>query len=280
MQDQAALHIRMLGSLSFHDSQGLVRLDLGHRGSLLACYLLQFPDRLHRCARLVDLFWHDLPPDKARSAFNTAKWRIGRLLSAYGQGELLLRVADDMLVKSSPSVVVDTHTLDKAVGSMAALASAEALMSGDEERISKAVLAYSGPFLDGEDGEWILQERKRLQGSLVRAATYLMRANVARQNYDRALEFARRIEAVDPLNERSHLDLMLLLLLDGRQAEALQDYQRLTHMLRTELGINPMPEIAHLANAIRSGEIFPRLEEIVHRKFSTALAETQKKLAS
>lgn len=270
----------MLGGLSLHDNQGLIRLDLGHRGSLLACYLLQFPDRLHRCARLVDLFWHDLAPEKARSAFNTAKWRIGRLLSAHGAGELLVRVAEDLLLKSSPSIVVDTHTLDTAAASIAANASAGDLTQEEEERISSAVLAYSGPFLDGEDGEWILQERRRLQGSLVKAATFLMRASVARQNYDRALEFARRIEAVDPLNEASHLDLMLLLLLSGRQAEALQDYQLLAHTLRTELGINPMPEIAHLANAIRSGEIFPHLPERVHRRFSVAVPEAQKKLAS
>jgi DNA-binding SARP family transcriptional activator len=173
------LQVRMLGSLSFEADQQLIRPELGHSGSLLACYLLQFPDRLHRCARLVDLFWPDLAPDKARSAFNTAKWRLRKLLSEHSESEFVLRIADDLMFKGSPSVVVDTHTLDRAAKSIPCHASAESLTQEDEDRIANAVLAYSGPFLEGEDGEWILQERKRLQASLLKAAVHLMRVSSA-----------------------------------------------------------------------------------------------------
>jgi DNA-binding SARP family transcriptional activator len=94
-----------------------------------------------------------------------------------------------------------------------------------------------------------------------------MRAAAIQRRYESALEFGRRILAMDVLRESVQRDVMLLLVLNGQRAEAIRNYQRFIVVLRSELDIEPMPETTRLHNEIVSGDIFERMHEYAAAQF-------------
>jgi DNA-binding SARP family transcriptional activator len=115
--------------------------------------------------------------------------------------------------------------------------------------------------------DWVLQERERLHCLFVQSAYELMRNATKRGQYERALEFGRRILAIDALRESIQRDVMLLLVLNGQRAEAIRAYQRLADLLRKDLDIEPMPESKKLYNDIRTGNIFTRISDYTLTQF-------------
>lgn len=258
--------IHMLGGFSIAVGGRLSHGELGANGRRLSAYLFAFPNSLHRRAKLVDLFWPDLDPDQARAAFSTALWRLRRLLRMEkDQGrakvvatmhELLLEVIDD--------TIVDAHHFQSVV--------ANAFRSGDGrpdfEALDRAVGLYAGPFLDGDDDDWILEQRERLHCLYVRALTELMHWLGEQDRYEDALVCGRRILASDPMRETVQRCVMLLYVLNGQRREAIRQFERCVHVLRDDCDVEPMPETQDLASLIRSGEIFGRVPEIRQAVFA------------
>jgi DNA-binding SARP family transcriptional activator len=265
------LNIALLGGISFSANGAIVRSDLGPAGRLLACYLFEFAGRVHRRERLADLFWGEIDPDKARSALNTAIWRIRKILDLGAQGAArhLVTIGDNVILEKSQWMQIDTHTLEIASRRVLSQHQRCALADIEMQEISAAVDGYHGPFLDGYDGEWVLQERERLHCIFVRSTVELMRVAAIRGSYERALDFGRRILVMDPLRESVQRDVMLLLVLNGQRVEAIRAYQRLVTLLRTELDIDPMPETKRLNQEILSGELFGGIQRYVQAQFGT-----------
>jgi DNA-binding SARP family transcriptional activator len=270
------LNIALLGGISFSANGTIIRSDLGSAGRLLACYLFEFAGRKHRRERLADLFWGDIEPDKARSALNTAIWRIRKILElgAKGSASHLITMGDDVILEKSQSVQLDTHTLEIASRRILSGLQAGTLAEMDMQEISAAVDGYVGPFLDGFDGEWILQERERLHCLFVRSTFELMRAAAVQGHYEDALDYGRRILAIDPLRESVQRDVMLLLVLNGQRVEAIRAYQKLVTLLREELDIEPMPETKQLHREIRSGELFSAIDGYAQAQFGSREASS------
>jgi DNA-binding SARP family transcriptional activator len=270
------LNITLLGGISFSANGTIVKPDLGPGGRLLACYLFEFSGRVHRRERLADLFWSEIDPDKARSALNTAIWRIRKMLDlgAAGNSRHLVTIGEDVILEKSQSLKIDTHTLEAASRQVLSRHQSCMLAETEMQEISAAVDVYSGPFLDGCDGEWVLQERERLHCLFVRITFELMRTAAIQERYEQALDFGRRILATDPLRESVQRDVMLLLTLNGQRVEAIRSYKRLLALLKTELDIGPMPETERLYEQIRSGELFANLREHARAQFGSRVAQS------
>jgi DNA-binding SARP family transcriptional activator len=265
----AMLNITLLGGISFSANGTIIKPDLGPAGRLLACYLFAFAGRVHRRERLADLFWGEMDADKARSALNTALWRFRKMLDlgAVGNSRHLITIGEDVILEKSQSLRIDVHTLEAASRRVLSRHQSGALADMEMREISAAVDGYAGPFLDGCDGEWVLQERERLHCLFVRSTFELMRNAAIQERYEDALDFGRRILATDPLRESVQRDVMLLLLLNGQRGEAIRSYQRLVTLLRAELDIGPMPETERLHDRILSGELFTKMREYAQAQF-------------
>lgn len=263
------LNVSLLGGVSISANGAIVKPDLGPAGRLLACYLFEFAGRVHRRERLADLFWGELDPDKARSALNTAIWRIRKILElgSKGAGQHLITLGEDVILEQSHSIAIDTHRLESASRRVLSHSQAAPLVDADMMDISAAVEGYSGPFMDGYDGEWVLQERERLHCLFVRSTFELMRVAANQGRYEQALDFGRRILATDPLREGVQRNVMLLLVLNGQRVEAIRAYQRLVALLKLELNIGPMPETKRLHNDILSDDFFDHVERHLQAAF-------------
>jgi DNA-binding SARP family transcriptional activator len=258
----------MLGGMSFSVDGSVVKSDLGQAGRLLACYLFEFAGRMHRRERLADLFWRDAESEKARSALNTAIWRMRKVLElgSSGAARHLVTIGDDVMLEPSQSFRIDTHRLESA---FRRVLSTESKSFTEEEALTacSAVDEYKGPFLEGHDDEWIRQERERMHCIFVRATFALMRDAAIRGQLERALDFGRRILTMDPLRESVQRDVMLLLVLNGQRADAIRMYKRLVVLLKSELDIGPLPETEQLYDDIVSGKILEQACHLVPTKF-------------
>jgi DNA-binding SARP family transcriptional activator len=271
------LSVNMLGTASFSVNGSVVKSDLGPAGRLLACYLFEFNGKIHRRERLADLFWQDTDPDRARSSLNTAIWRIRKILDTGGgdgASRHLVTIGNEVILETSDRFRVDTHELETACKRALNRPAGSPLSGGDLDDVSGAVERYAGPFLDGYDDDWVLQERERLHCLFIRSTFELMRAAANQGHYERALDFGRRVLAIDPLRESVQQDVMLLLVLNGQRVEAIRTYQRLVQRLHSELDIDPMPETVRLHADILSGAIFASLQDYAAAHFGAQKALT------
>jgi DNA-binding SARP family transcriptional activator len=108
----------------------------------------------------------------------------------------------------------------------------------------KEVLAvlyrYEGPFLDGEDAEWILEERERLHSLFIQSAMIMVRHLGLCGYYHDAIRLARHSLRFDPYREEMVRHLLTLLALD-----------HWIGLIRKELGISPLPATRALIEEIR-----------------------------
>lgn len=271
------LSVRMLGVLSVSLDGERLPEDLGPAGRLLSGYLFEFIGRVHRRERLADQFWGHLDPDRARAALNTALWRLRKLLARDPKsdgGQNLRSYGSEVVLEPAHWLTIDTHGFDAAVKQLLAA-------TNDDDGsvrlgvLEAAVESYAGAFLDGEDADWVLEERERLHSLFVRAASELVCAYGAAERYDEAIAVARRIIGADPYRESVFRKLTVLLVLNGQRADALRHYERWSTLFRRDLGIDPMPQTLQLAQEIRSGRIFEHLDEIKSQCFSRREKRTQ-----
>lgn len=128
--------------------------------------------------------------------------------------------------------------------------------------LDRAVELYTGPFLDGGEDHWILEQRERLHCLYVRALTAMMHGLSEQDRYEDALACGRRILVADPMRETIQRSMMLLYVLNGQRREAIRQFERCVQVLRDDCDVEPMPETQELNSLIRSGEIFGRLSQI------------------
>lgn len=232
--------------------------EVGSATRHLIGFLCVSPGKAHRREYLAEMFWPDVVPNRARAALNTALWRLRKLLlkAPVGSGVSSLVTAGDMVVLApSPYLWIDVPCfVDDA---KAALSVPQGGLVGAQLRSAEAVVkTYEGPFLDGEDGDWILAERERLHTLFARVGTLLIHSYGQMRCYEDGIALARRILALDPYREGTLRDLLALLVLNGQRAEALRYFERWGRLLQKDLGIEPLPLTTKLADEIRSGAFF------------------------
>jgi DNA-binding SARP family transcriptional activator len=218
----------------------------------MASFLFAYSGRRHRRERLADLFWPNLDAKRARGALNSAVWRLRKLLAAEPDvdGENLQIVGSEMILNRSPSIDIDVLVLEEAAA--IALKQSTASNGLDTLRQITAMLnRYEGPFLDGDDGDWILEERERLHALFVRTATLVVRRLGAAGLHHEAIGLARRALQFDPYREELVRMLMILLVLNERRGEAIQYYQTWSGSLRSALDIAPLPATRKVLDDIR-----------------------------
>lgn len=130
--------------------------------------------------------------------------------------------------------------------------------------LNDAVNLYSGDFLSGfslrdsptfENWQFFQAEslRRELGGALERLTRYLG----DRGESERAIGYARRWLALDPLHEPAHRYLMLLYAQAGQRSAALHQYRACVQVLERELGVAPLEATTTLYEAIKENRIGP-----------------------
>ncbi|MEX2520664.1 MAG: BTAD domain-containing putative transcriptional regulator [Paracoccaceae bacterium] len=251
------IEICLFGSLDFKIDGVSQHLGLSGATRSLLQYLLCFHDRPARRDLLVELFWPGARLDRRRSALNSAVWRIRKALQPFAPISVEATTQSVQLKISDPRALeIDCALLAERIRA-ASLAAPDddAAMTGLAETLERC----EGAPLDGQDDEWAVIERERLSSLRLRGLTMAMRANAERRRYDDALEFGRRILAIDTFRECALREVMCLCMLAGQRARAVQIFREFETAIEAELGIRPMAETLELYDHLANDRIPQRI---------------------
>ncbi|CAN5623195.1 hypothetical protein BH23GEM9_BH23GEM9_26990 [soil metagenome] len=199
--------------------------------------------------RLVTLLWPESDAERGKGSLKQAIHLLRRELAA---PELLLGTAE---LRLNPEQV------ESDVGLFV-----RAFEAGD---VAAAVRNYGGPFLDGvyldrssEFERWVESQRADLARKHMAALEQLARAAELQGVPPMAAEWWRRLQAVDPLNSRVAVNLMMALEAAGDRAAALQHARIHETLVVEEWGITPDPAVGALAERLRSNPPRPAAAKV------------------
>jgi DNA-binding SARP family transcriptional activator len=241
------LALRLLGGFDLRRPTGEPVSIARKKAQALLAYLACHPGQLHPRDKLTALLWPEIDDHQARANFRKA---LFVLRPALASAPASLRLEEDAVALDCAELDVDVLAFERLVraGTPPALQQAAELYRGD----LLAGLAVTTPAFE----EWLTAERERLRELALEALARLL-AHQTRSEEPLAAETARRLLALDPLQEAVHRALMRLYARQGRRDAALRQYQSCVDTLRRELNVEPEPETRQLYQEVLRGRTTP-----------------------
>ncbi len=155
---------------------------------------------------------------------------------------------------ASDFVTVDTDALSWN-GAVDVWLDVDAFVEASKEpsRLDEAVEHYRGDLLPQLYDEWIYGIRERLRNIYLTDLALLVAQTRKNGDLVRSIEIARRILEIDPWREDIVRRVIALRYEAGDAGGALSEYRRFATRLRAEMGVDPMPETAAVAERVVAG---------------------------
>ncbi len=254
MERGGITRFRILGPLEFRSGETWSGIGAPKWRALLAVLLLNH-GQVVSTDRLTDELWGDEPPANPANLIATYVHRLRGLI-----GDPDGRV----LVTRAPGyqVVVSPDELDTARFARLVTAGRKALAGGEAARavelLTEALDLYRGPPLaDVPFSELVATEADRLEESRVVALGLRIEAEIECGDAGGVVGELLRLTADHPLREELWALLMRALRTAGRQAEALEAYERARKVIGDELGVDPGPSLRLLHQEILEADARP-----------------------
>jgi DNA-binding SARP family transcriptional activator/TolB-like protein/Tfp pilus assembly protein PilF len=236
------LSISILGPLVIEsDNRRLGKVPKKAR-ALLAYLAAQSGQAVSR-ERLADLLWPYQGSEQARHSLRNCLLELRKALGRSASIHLVTDFANCRL----KDVITDLDDFERRS------------RSRQREDLRAAAELYRGEFLGDFDidsepfQEWLAAERDRTLAVVCDVLSRLTADDVPGEQ-ESAIQFGRRLVALDPLSEFGQRALMRAYARAGRRGEALRQYKTCADTLKRELGVAPDLETQALANDIaRSG---------------------------
>lgn len=208
----------------------------------LLFYLLAHPPRTRD--QIGQALWPDATPAQWSANCRTTLHRLRRAL---GHADWILFQDDRYSFNRDRSYFYDVDAFERLVKT--------ALSSPDPGILAQAVALYRGAYLeDMAGGDWIEQRREAYHQQAVTARLMLGRALLETQHTTEAVEQYRALLRQDNYLEEAHRELMRAYARLGEVGQALEHYQSLVNLFKTELGTSPDPATQALAQRLRRGD--------------------------
>jgi predicted ATPase/DNA-binding SARP family transcriptional activator len=240
------MDFRVLGPLEVRDGDQSVPIRTGRPRMLLVAMLLRLGERV-RSEALIDLLWGDEAPRNSANALQILISYLRKTLPSDPSGGSAIETVDKGYRLVADRSNVDAYRMEDAVLSAAAAPDPRSCLS----ILDAALGEWRGapaPELEGEP--YAEADIARLQE--VRLTLLEQRCEVLMELGDLsgALVSLQPLVAEHPLREKLSILLMTALYRSGRQADALEVYERARRNLVEELGIDPGPALQATAEAV------------------------------
>lgn len=252
------LRIWLFGSLCVANDAGGERITAvsGRCGSLLA-YLALGRGRYFSRTELLGTLWPERMASMTAGSFNTALWRLRRLVECppFRHGELIASDRRGAIgLNGSQAVWLDIEEFERRIASGLSRP-IELLGEAEIADLRAGVALYKSDILMEFTDDWALREREKLRRHYLNALWRLMQLSTIRREYGEGIRHAQSILDCDTLREDVHRELMQLFVLSGQRAQALRQFETCRDMLRRELAIQPMRETLALYRQIADSAI-------------------------
>jgi WD40 repeat protein/DNA-binding SARP family transcriptional activator/class 3 adenylate cyclase len=237
------MQFRVLGPLEVNAGGRPIPLGGPKQRAVLA-HLLFRANQLVPADTLIDKIWGEEPPEKARNAIQTYVYHLRKALGpdrieSHAPGYRLRLDASELDATRFDALTRDAK---KALPVDPGIAVAS---------LDDALSLWRGPALaDLADQPSLLAEAARLDELRLEAQEDRIEGLLTSGAQGRAIGELEALLARHPWRERLWGLLMLALYREGRQAEALNAFQRAREILADELGIDPSPELIRLHERI------------------------------
>ncbi|TZF90147.1 AfsR/SARP family transcriptional regulator [Cognatilysobacter lacus] len=268
------LRISLFGSMALATDHGsAVEVPVAGRSASLLAYLALGHGRSFSRSELLASLWPDPGASASTGSFNTALWRLRRLLETPPLGHAGLITSDRGAIALCPQadVWLDVAEFDQLVAPRL-MRAPERLTDEDIDALERGVRLYKADLLIELTDDWALRARERYRRNFLNALYRLMQLATIRRQYADGILHAQRILDHDPLREDVHRDLMQMFVASGQRALALRQFEHCRELLRRELAIQPMRETQALYRQIADSAVG------LHRE--TAFAAGQRRRAS
>lgn len=243
----------LLGPVGLTDGRETIVLQPSKPASLLAALLLH-PNSVVSADFLQRVVWGENGSGTARSALHTCVQRLRQLFAKYGLSGTLIDS-----VSGGYRITADATTLDL-IAFRDLLGQADAALAPDAElRLLRAALTlWHDPVLANVHSDTLHREVvPRLAEERLRAVERLFDIELALGHCRQVIAELWPAARAHPAHERLWAQLVEALHRTGRRAEALHEYRTVKEFLRSELGVDPGPELRRLEMAVLRGDELP-----------------------
>jgi len=231
------MEFRILGPLEVLDEGRPVALQRGKQLALLA-YLLLHPNELVSTDRLIDALWEERPPPTAVKILQNAVSQLRRVL---GENRLVTQ-PPGYRFRLEPGEL-DLHRFEQLAQ--------QGRLERDAQVLRDALAIWRGePLSNLRDEPFAQHAARQLEETRLSVLEDRMDADLAAGRDAVLVPELEQLISREPLRERPYGQLMLALYRDGRQAEALETYQRARKVLSQEVGLHPGPQLQELERQI------------------------------
>lgn len=191
---------------------------------------------------ILDVFWPEYSTAKAQSVFHASLYRMRRLLP---KGLISY--------DNENGVYVIDKSIDHWYDAQAFLDLIERARAekDTEALLEQAISIYHGEFLPSIYSDWCVERREIYQRMFIQGLTSLAALEMKSKRFDEAASCYRKAVDVEPFQEELHRGLMRALSEAGRHKDALQHYERLVALLKTEMNLPPAKETKALFDQIQ-----------------------------
>jgi DNA-binding SARP family transcriptional activator len=249
------VEFRILGPLEVEREGHAVAFSGGQSRTLL-CLLLIHRSQALSADRLVDALWGDPMPPRATKRLQVAISRLRAALEADGADVLLSE-------RLGYRIAVPPGRLDAERFEQLAAEGETCLHAGEPEKaaaaLADALSLWRGPALvDVADASFAQNEIRRLEDLHMATLEMRLEADLRLGRHASVVSELQALVAAHPTRETLTGLLMLALYRCGRQADALDAYQRRREHLLGELGLDPGAALQKLQAQVLAQE--PSLE--------------------
>ena len=239
---------RILGPLEVSADGRLIQVGGPKMRALLVILLLRANEPVPRDV-LVHELWGDQPPAGAQHSLDVYVSRLRKSLEAAAAGPVVVtRTGAYSLLLADGQL--DAHRFEDLVGQGRAALAANAPGQA-AEKLRAALELWRGQALaDLANGHGSQVEAVRLEELRLNATEDRIDSDLALGRHASMIGELEALAAAHPLRERLHGQLMIALYRSGRQAEALEAYQKARRTLVEELGLEPGPALRQLESEI------------------------------
>src|SRR5579871_3832778 len=233
-----------------------IRLDgrpvvMKRRGSISLLAYLALSQRAHAREVVASILCGDSPDDQARKFLSNLLVDLHRQVGSYVVSEQgMIRFA-----ASRPHTVDVVDFRERSGG---------CLPTSSLEDLEAAIAFYAGEFLEGlshpvatDIWAWESTQREELRNRYLELLRAHVEACVERAVWDRGIQSARRLLALEPWEEQTHRQLIVMLARSGQRQAAIAQYLSCRRALHDEIGVEPSPETVALFNRVRGATVPP-----------------------
>lgn len=244
------ISVHMLGNFSMMVQETNVVFPSSRSLSLLKYLLLNHKQNIPREV-LMDVFWPEVTPNRARNNLNVAMNGIRRSLRTVTDNPVIIYKDNTYGIAPEIRFWMDVEEFER-LAEMGKRSDSQNKLTSAISDYEAAISLYRGDFLAENPYEsWAVLPRERLRLAYLITLDRLSHIYYHREQYAMCITLSQLILSRDRCREDAHCMLMRCYNHQGQDHMALRQYQACVDALRLELDVAPAPETTKLYEQIR-----------------------------